>query len=154
MKYRREPKVAPDRQKADRGGGPRSSVYIVIVPWWAALEIRQTPFRMVVASVCEVNSQLPPPSNSLAACLLAARLHRERHRPLGNGRLKPDAGGLPLRPACALRLRPGAEDRRSREQRPGRPPAALPGHRAADSHHALSRIENNTATIGIAAFAG
>jgi membrane protein len=32
MKYRREPKVAPERQKADRRDGPRSSVYIVIVP--------------------------------------------------------------------------------------------------------------------------
>jgi membrane protein len=38
MKYRREPKVAPDRQKADLASGPRSSVYIVIVPLRAASE--------------------------------------------------------------------------------------------------------------------
>jgi hypothetical protein len=38
MKYRRNPKVAPDRQKADPTGGPRSSVYIVIVPKRAAFK--------------------------------------------------------------------------------------------------------------------
>ena len=65
--------------------------------------------------------------------LLAARLPRERHRALGDGRLQPDAGGLPLRPAGPLRLRPGAEDRRGRDQRRQRPRAALPQRRAADA---------------------
>src|SRR3954470_8635503 len=109
MKYRREPKVAPDRQKTD----PRDLVREVastssLCPVGRRLHLGQTPVRMVLASVCEVNAQLPPPSDPLAARLLAACLPRERHRALGDGRLQPDAGGLPLRPPRSLRLRPGA----------------------------------------------
>ena len=53
--------------------------------------------------------------------LLAARVPRERHRAGGDGRLQPDAGGLSLRPAAALRARPGAEDPRGRGKAPQRP---------------------------------
>ena len=88
---------------------------------------------MVVASVCKVNARRHLPHGLLAARLLAARLPRERHRAVGDGRLQPDAGGLPVRPAGALRLRPGAEDRRRRGRRPQRPAAALPQRRAADA---------------------
>ena len=101
-------------------------------PGGRASKLRQTPVRIVVASVCEVNAELDAPSQTLAERLLAARVPRERHRALGDGRLQPDAGGLPLRPAGPLRLRPGAEDRGGRDQRRQRPRAALPQRRAAD----------------------
>ena len=55
---------------------------------------------------------------------------RERHRALGDGRLQPDARGLPVRPAGPLRLRPGAEDQRGRGERARRPSAPLPQRRA------------------------
>src|SRR4051794_15982891 len=86
-------------------------------PWGRASNSRQTLVRMVVASVCKVNAQPPAPYPPLDQSLLEPGLPRERHRIGGDGRLQPDAGGLPVRPAGPLRLRPGAEDRRRREQR-------------------------------------
>jgi len=47
MKYRRDPKVAPDRQKADPSRGPRTTVYIRHCALAGGVWKRQTPVRMV-----------------------------------------------------------------------------------------------------------
>ena len=94
-------------------------------------------------------------SPPLAARLLAARLPRERHRALGDGRLQPDAGGLPVRPAGPLRLRPGAEDRAgSRRASSTTSSGSSPTPSSTTLTDVLNRIEDNSTTIGIAAFLG
>src|SRR6266576_369807 len=134
MKCRRDPKVAlcTDKKRTREAVREVASTSSLCPGGRAS----QTPVRIVVASVCEVKSNAPQfaLSETVAPRLLEPRLPRERHRPLGDGRLQPDAGRLPLRPARTLRLRPGAEDRWRREQRARRPSAALPQHRAADPY--------------------
>ena len=79
----------------------------------------------------------------------------EHHRPLGDGRLQPDAGGLPLRAAGPLRLRPGAEDQGGRDQRRSTTSQRLfPNVEQDTLTDVLNRIEDNSTTIGIAAFVG
>ena len=96
---------------------------------WASVP-SQTSVRMIGASVSEVKCWEPPTPTPLAERLLAARLPGERHRAVGDGRLQPDAGGLPVRAAGPVHLRPGAAERGRRGERPRRPPAALPERRA------------------------
>src|SRR5689334_25443135 len=105
---------AKSREKTDRRSGPNCRIVCAALAHEWASGSAQTSVRMIVASVSEVNgvkanAQLCAQITSLAAGLLVPCLPRERHRALGDGRLQPDAGGLSLRPARPLRLRPAAE---------------------------------------------
>ena len=74
---------------------------------------------------------------------------------VGDGRLQPDAGGLPVRPAGPLRLRPGAEDPRTSSTASS---TTSSGSSRTSSRtrctDVLDRIRDNSTTIGIAAFVG
>jgi YihY family inner membrane protein len=154
MKYRREPKVAPDRQKADPTGGPRSSVCIVIVPGWAAsFHVKRLFAWYSLQFVKSMPSSLRHPTPWLSA--FWQRAYRENVTGLSAmvaynlmlavfpfallvlfvfGQVLKIGGVESSVLADLQRLFPNAEQQTLTD--------------------ALQRIEGNTATIGIAAFAG
>ena len=107
-----------------------------------------------VHSSRSVVKSMPSPSRNprpLAPSLLAAGVHRERHRAVGRWSPTTDAGGLPLRPPGPLAFSEGVKSRR-RDQRLSRPRRLSFGEQNPSAPSFA--IENNSTTIGIAAFVG
>jgi membrane protein len=154
MKYRREPKVAPDRQKADPASGPRSSVYIVIVPLRAASESIKRLFAWYpLQFVKSMPSSLHHPRHWLRA--FWERAYRENVTGLSamvayNLMLAVFPFALLVLFVFGQVLKIGGVESSvlADLQR------LFPDTEQQTLTDVLSRIENNTATIGIAAFAG
>ena len=82
-----------------------------------------------------------------AGRLLAARVRGERDRDGGDGRLQPDAGAVPLRPAAAVHRRPAPAERRLPGDHPARSPGALPldraGHPGVDARPGAEQLDRD-----------